>query len=199
MDGNVAAAIPVAAVQSNTGLTAGTEAANAHATQARIRRRNRTIASCLECRRRKMKCDKQSPCINCTRFKRDCIYLAPALDSNSQQKLAELKDRMGSLEQTFGRDVGRRKSSDLPVIYIKEEEAEYDYSDLEDEKDLEPTPLAVLDQVYEDDADDELMDLGVQLGKMRIADRIGGFARPTMAEEVRLLNYSIATRLTKHS
>ncbi|KAG9982216.1 hypothetical protein KCU78_g21331, partial [Aureobasidium melanogenum] len=39
--------------------------------QQKIRRRNRTIASCLSCRQRKLKCDKQVPCGNCQRFQRD--------------------------------------------------------------------------------------------------------------------------------
>lgn len=29
----------------------------------RVRRRNRMITSCLECRRRKLKCDKSHPCL----------------------------------------------------------------------------------------------------------------------------------------
>ena len=74
------------------------DAAKASSAQPRIRRRNRLITSCLECRRRKLKCDKQAPCTNCTRFRRDCLYLATALDSQSQQKLADIKERMGALE-----------------------------------------------------------------------------------------------------
>jgi len=133
-----------------------------------------------------MKCDKQSPCTNCMRFKRDCVFLAPALDSNSQQKLAELKDRVGTLEQSLSQGIARKSSQDAQAIYIKEEELDDDddYQEFEDEKNLEPGTLSALDQVYEDDADDELMDLGVQLGKLRIADRIGGFVRPTIATEV---------------
>lgn len=46
----------------------------------RIRRRNRMITSCLECRRRKLKCNKSHPCTNCVKFTRDCVFLAPALD-----------------------------------------------------------------------------------------------------------------------
>ena len=38
----------------------------------------------------------------------------------------------------------------------------------EDEESLEPTPLAALDNVYEEGGDDELMDLGVQMGKVRL-------------------------------
>ncbi|KAF2224479.1 fungal-specific transcription factor domain-containing protein, partial [Elsinoe ampelina] len=149
----------------------------------RIRRRNRVIASCLECRRRKLKCDKSAPCSNCAKFRRDCLYLAPALDSVSQQKLAEIKDRMGNLEQSLERDVARKNSTDKVKPKVEIDSDEDDLPEFEDEKDLEPTPLASLDQVYEDDADDDLMDLGVQLGKMRVSERIGGFVRPKMAEE----------------
>ena len=159
-----------------------------HAPLPRVRRRNRVIASCLECRRRKLKCDKQSPCTNCSKFTRDCLYLAPSLDTTSQQRLAEIKDRMGNLEHTLERDVARRTSADqstLHVVKIEDDEHEDDDDlEAEDEKYLEPTPLAALDQVYEVDADDEIMDLGVQLGKLRVSERIGGFVRPKMAEEV---------------
>ena len=34
--------------------------------------------------------------------------------------------------------------------------------------------------------DDDLLDLGIQLGKMRITERIGGFFRPKISQEVRL-------------
>lgn len=54
----------------------------------------------------------------------------------------------------------------------------------DDEKDLEPTPLAVMDAAYYDDADDDLMDLGVRFGKFRVTERIGGFVRPKLLEEV---------------
>ena len=59
-----------------------------------------------------------------------------------------------------------------------------DDDQVEDEEALEPTPLAALDAGYEDNGDDEMMDLGVQMGKMRITDRIGGFVRPKLAQEV---------------
>lgn len=32
----------------------------------------------------------------------------------------------------------------------------------------------MFDQVYDNDADDGLMDLGIQLGKLRMSDRVGG-------------------------
>jgi len=55
----------------------------------------------------------------------------------------------------------------------------------EDERDLEPTPLATVDAAYDlDGEDDELLDLGIVLGRMRITERIGGFFRPKISEEV---------------
>ncbi|KAK3720631.1 hypothetical protein LTR37_003680 [Vermiconidia calcicola] len=165
------------------------------AAQQRIRRRNRQITSCLECRRRKLKCDKQAPCTNCTRFKRDCLYLAPSADPSSQQKLADIKEKMGMLEKTLEREVAGQQSKahlggakvtrptdDPGLTHVEGDED--DEAGAEDEEGLEPTPLAALDNVYEDNADDELMDLGVQMGKMRISERIGGWIRPKLVAEL---------------
>ena len=144
------------------------------------------ITSCLECRRRKLKCDKSHPCTNCTKFSRDCVFLAPALDSASQLKLTEIKEKMGSLERVLEHDVamkGSRKGIKEEQAGVREEETE-DVPEAEDEKHLEPTPLAVTDAVYDDDADDDLLDLGIALGKLRLNDRLGGFFRPKLSEEV---------------
>lgn len=154
------------------------------ASHARIRRRNRIIASCLECRRRKLKCDKTQPgCTNCTKFRRDCRYIGSTLDHATQQRLSDFKDQMGSLEQVLERDVAKTKAKRVTVRNESSDEDE-EASGLEDESDLEPSQLTVLDQVYDDDADDDLMDLGVQVGKMRVSERIGGFVRPKFADEV---------------
>ncbi|KAH0365529.1 hypothetical protein KCU65_g6014, partial [Aureobasidium melanogenum] len=158
--------------------------------QQKIRRRNRTIASCLSCRQRKLKCDKQVPCGNCQRFQRDCLYIAPALDTAAQQKLAEIKDRLGDLEETLERDVARRAAaksgSDRASVVpkIEAEDDDYDGLSAEDEQDPEPSPLGMFDQVYDNDADDGLMDLGIQLGKLRMSDRVGGLVRPKMSDEL---------------
>ncbi|KAL9627631.1 MAG: hypothetical protein Q9204_006436 [Flavoplaca sp. TL-2023a] len=152
----------------------------------RVRRRNRMITSCLECRRRKLKCDKSHPCANCTKNTRDCVFLAPALDSASQMKLTEIKEKMGSLERVLEQDVARNSTRQQSW----KADPEGDHVDFapepEDEKNLEPTPLATADAVYDDDADDDLADLGFAMGRMRLSDRIGGFFRPKMVEEVRL-------------
>jgi hypothetical protein len=167
-------------------------AASAGPTQAqapRIRRRNRMITSCLECRRRKLKCNKSHPCTNCVKFTRDCVFLAPALDQASQLKLTEIKEKVGSLERLLERDVAKN-AAPAPVASPSQDRALPDDADddlppNEDEKDLEPTPLAVVDAAYDVDGDDDdLLDLGIQLGKMRITERIGGFFRPKISQEV---------------
>ncbi|RDL34637.1 uncharacterized protein BP5553_07765 [Venustampulla echinocandica] len=170
--------------------TAGTTAPAPTTAGSRIRRRNRMITSCLECRRRKLKCNKSHPCTNCVKFARDCVFLAPALDQASQLKLTEIKEKVGSLERLLERDVAKPVPNPVSMTSsIHEISVPYDADDdlppNEDEKDLEPTPLAVMDAAYGDDGeDDDLLDLGIQLGKMRITERIGGFFRPRIAQEL---------------
>ena len=174
------------------------------ASSLKVRRRNRMITSCLECRRRKLRCDKQSPCTNCTKFSRECNFLAPALDSVSQQKLNELKDKMGSLERTLEDDVARRGSTKSRAheerktsIDLPGEESSTDGEGPvpDDEKALEPTPLAVVDASYDDDANDDVLDLGIRVGKMRMTERLGGYFRPKMSEE---LAYTLQNPETDH-
>lgn len=160
-----------------------------HGAPPKIRRRNRLITSCLECRRRKLKCDKAHPCGNCTKFVRDCVFLAPALDPAAQLKLAEIKEKMGTLERTLEEDVargslGERGDSHSGLNLSSESSDEDESPGPEDEKNLEPTPLAFIDAAYYEDADDDTMDLGVKIGKMRITERLGGFVRPKIAFEV---------------
>ncbi|ORY03418.1 hypothetical protein BCR34DRAFT_455776, partial [Clohesyomyces aquaticus] len=164
----------------------------AHKEQPRIRRRNRLITSCLECRRRKLKCDKLQPCTNCTKFQRDCVFLAPALDPMGQAKLAEVKEKMGMLERTLEQDVARRSTaqsaspsggrSSPPLPDLADTQS--DDEEPADEKDLEPTSLALEDCAYYEDADDDLVDLGISMGKLRITERIGGLVRPRFSEEL---------------
>ncbi|TGJ86978.1 hypothetical protein E0Z10_g1787 [Xylaria hypoxylon] len=151
-----------------------------------IRRRNRMINSCLECRKRKLKCSKTSPtCTNCVKASRDCLYIGPRLDEASQMRLAEIKEKQGTLERQLERDVAKSTTSKTTMqqrILADEVEDGYD-----DGRDLEATPLVALDLTYEDDADggaDDMIDLGIQIGRMRITERIGGLSRPRLSEEI---------------
>lgn len=114
------------------------------------------------------------------------MFLAPALDQASQLKLTEIKEKVGSLERLLERDVGRIDGVRGDGNRLAGEGEEEDGLEAhEDEKDLEPTPLAVVDAVYDVDAeDDDLLDLGILMGKMRITERIGGFFRPKISQEV---------------
>ncbi|KAI1637980.1 hypothetical protein F4809DRAFT_287311 [Biscogniauxia mediterranea] len=150
-----------------------------------IRRRNRMINSCLECRKRKLKCSKTSPtCTNCVKAGRDCLYIGPRLDEASQMRLAEIKEKQGTLERQLERDVAKSTTSKNSLQQrILADEVEDDY---DEERDLEATPLVALDLTYDDDVDgaDDMIDLGIQIGKMRITERIGGFSRPRLSEEI---------------
>lgn len=174
-----------------------TDDGKAASPQSRVRRRNRVIASCLECRRRKLKCDKLAPCTNCTRYKRDCLYLAPGTDPNSQQKLADLKEKMGALERSLEAQVAdaaakaqkrnedvKPSLTDAAQLHVTDRGDDDDDGAGDDDDVLEPTPLTSLDTAYEENADDELIDLGVQMGRMRITERIGGFIRPKIVDEL---------------
>jgi hypothetical protein len=147
------------------------------------------ITSCLECRRRKLKCDKSHPCANCTKAARDCLFLAPALDTAAQLKLTEIKEKMGSLERVLEQDVARSGRRDPTIggsaAHSSPVAEEIDFAPVpDDERDLEPSPMSVIDAVYEDDADNDLADLGISFGRLRLTERLGGFFRPKMSEEV---------------
>lgn len=102
-------------------------------------------------------------------------------------RLTELKEKQCTLEQQLERDVAK---SSIPRSTLQQrilaDEVEEDNEKAE--RDLEATPLVALDFTYEDDADDDdaddMIDLGFQMGKMRTTDRIGGFSRPRLFEEI---------------
>jgi hypothetical protein len=113
------------------------------------------------------------------------------MDPVGQAKLAEVKEKMGILERTLEQEVARRSksesrdddspSSQLPGQDVVESD---ENSAPEDERDLEPNFYVTEDAALDDTVDDDLADLGIQLGKMRITDRIGGFVRPRFHEEI---------------
>ena len=56
---------------------------------------------------------------------------------------------------------------------------------------LLPNPLAVADAAYDDDADEDDADVeqSFGVGQFSMTDRIGGFFRPKLAEEVCVLSF----------
>lgn len=165
--------------------------AGATTTQKPIRRRMRMITSCLECRRRKLKCNKSQPCSNCLKFSRDCLYLGPKLDEASQLRLTEIKEKVGSLERQLERDVaksgvefGRAGVRGLSQQRMLVDDVEGVVNEADD---LGDTAMATLDLMYGDDepnVPDDVMDLGVRVGRMKLTEKIEGMNRPRISEEV---------------
>ena len=114
------------------------------------------------------------------------MFLAPILNSATQLKLTEIKEKQASLDRVLEQDVTKGRawsvsSNGSAAVNGKE----VDFAPvLEDEKNLEATPLCVPDVMYDEDADGTMMDLGFSFGKMRLSDRLGGFFRPKLADEV---------------
>ena len=97
-------------------------------------------------------------------------------------KLNEIKEKMGSLERVLEQDVAKKKaiphrtkrtlrdpSGELPGE--NDSNTENEDAGPDDEKDLEPTPLAVMDAAFEDDTNDDIIDLGIKMGKLRQVNR----------------------------
>jgi hypothetical protein len=100
---------------------------------------------------------------------------------------------MGMLERTLEQDVARRGSSGkqstrglLNSAPLPGQEGHNSEEDDDDEfRGLEPTSLVVEDCAYaEDEGNDEIVDLGISMGKLRITERVGGLVRPRFSEEV---------------
>ncbi|KAL8797840.1 MAG: hypothetical protein Q9195_000192 [Heterodermia aff. obscurata] len=110
------------------------------------------------------------------------------------------REKMGSLERVLEQDVAKKGSRRKNESLADAEDDEVDFApEPEDEKYLEPSALTVQDAVYDEDADDDLADLGFQMGKMRLTDRVGGFFRPKMAEEYWQAVHPIARAVHRHS
>jgi hypothetical protein len=103
---------------------------------------------------------------------------------------------MGMLERTLEADVARRRRSStsasggvlggLGSPVLPGQEGPYSEEEEEDARGLEPNRHSTEDSAYyEDEGNDDLVDLGISMGKLRITERIGGFVRPRFAEEVR--------------
>ncbi|KAJ5372856.1 hypothetical protein N7517_004862 [Penicillium concentricum] len=181
-----AIAQPESRLSPRTEPTSGDGASSTH----RVRRRNRVIHSCLECRRRKIKCGRGDPCENCLASGEQCIYVnAATTDAQFQQRLKDMKEAKDAIEDGFQDNIdcetiqqevkgSRRKRPRHP------DEVEDDLDTSADEGLLEPTPLAVHDAAYADEADDDVHDLGFRIGRMRLGERIGGLYRPRIADEL---------------
>jgi hypothetical protein len=139
-----------------------------------------------------LKCDKGSPCGNCTKNARPCVFIASSLDADAQKKLAEVKEKMANLEDDVARLSRTGKAADdkrTIALPGQDQDPDSDQEEDEDAKNLDMSRFVTDDAAYYDDAvsgDDDLVDLGIAMGRMRITERIGGLVRPRFAEEVNI-------------
>ena len=132
--------------------------------------------------------------MNCRSQNRQCIYISSSETNDTQlrRKLTEMKDArdslekkvlLGKLEDQSARQNKLRELSGAPIASL-----ECDVGGHGDESDveayLEPTPLAIPDAAYAEDDSEDINDLGVALGKIRLGERVGGLFRPRIGDEV---------------
>lgn len=96
-----------------------------------------------------------------------------------------MKEAKDAIDDTLRDQPGSAKGGSRRKRTRKPEESMSDDSESSvDNGHLEPTPLAVQDAAYADEPDD-VEDLGFRIGRMRIGERLGGYYRPRLADEVR--------------
>ncbi|TPX16169.1 uncharacterized protein E0L32_004164 [Thyridium curvatum] len=73
----------------------------------RYRKKRRQVArACEQCRRYRIKCDDDAPCLNCRTNDRQCSRLADSL--SSEEEIARLKQKVRSLEEELQQERSRR-------------------------------------------------------------------------------------------
>lgn len=100
---------------------------------------------------------------------------------------------MGILEKSLEEDIVRRKRAQTGSLNtssvtesLQMQQVTYSEEEEEDTKDLRSSDFAREDAAYYEDeeGDDDIVDLGIALGKVRITERIGGLVRPKFSDEV---------------
>lgn len=71
------------------------------------------IRSCFACNRKKIRCDKNSPCASCTRSNKACFYpsLGPQVRRSKKTIMAEMASRISSLERSLAEATDQRGTS----------------------------------------------------------------------------------------
>ncbi|KAL8948237.1 MAG: hypothetical protein Q9222_005560 [Ikaeria aurantiellina] len=143
----------------------------------RYRRRQRVINSCFECRKRKMRCSKTYPCHNCSRFSRTCVFVAfqnPDVRASMTSGVAPKSDRPTSHSVVSDEDDDTR-------LYFPQAMSSNEISSGSVQT-PEPDSQVMYDAMFDADAEDDLMDMGLQIGRLCISERIGGLFRPGFGE-----------------
>ena len=140
-------------------------------------RRGRAIRSCLECRRRKMRCNRSRPCQNCNRFCRECVYLPfPEWPSGASNNV-KVESALQSPVQGGGRTVPPFESNQHSGYVQPSPLPNHDYGYNSD-------TLAKHDRLYDLDPDDDSLDVVLQIGRLSITEKTGNSFRPHAASQV---------------
>ena len=140
--------------------------------------RGRAIKSCLECRRRKMRCSRSQPCQNCSRFSRACVYLPfPDWPSNPS-----LQAQSSSSQRVSGnREILTHAAAPTSNFPFRSDQP----------KSRKTTSSGVVTDHYARHgeihgvaADEETVDEGLQIGRLRITERAGGLNKAQLAKRV---------------
>ncbi|KAF4210534.1 hypothetical protein CNMCM8980_002406 [Aspergillus fumigatiaffinis] len=113
------------------------------------RRRNRRINSCLACRQRKLKCNRQQPCSNCARAGRECALLRLDSQHSVHKKLAIFKEQTALLEKCLEQDTEIAKSTKLGPGSPEEDDDDLLVTS------LELALLGIQDVAYNHEEDDD--------------------------------------------
>lgn len=108
--------------------------------------------------------------------------------------MASLEDDVVRLSKT-----GNSADEKRPIALPGQDQTHSDEEDDEDARNLDLSRFVTDDAAYYDDDvnnDDDLVDLGIAMGRMRITERIGGLVRPRFAEEVSTLPLTYLIYLT---
>lgn len=139
-------------------------------------RRGRAIRSCLECRRRKMRCNRSRPCQNCNRFCRDCVYLAfpewPSGASTTASKEVLSQNPGHSRDRAFPPSDSSQQNAIVQHVPFAHHGLGYDSNTM------------VKQESYDDDIDSQPSDQGLQIGKLSITEQTNGTFEPHLASQV---------------
>ncbi|KAJ5598203.1 hypothetical protein N7537_008287 [Penicillium hordei] len=83
--------------------------------------------SCNACNRRKVRCNKKSPCDNCVRLGFECVFPPPGRKARTRptkSSKAELISRLSLLEQEVQKLGAQKFAADIPVDSLEDQDIE---------------------------------------------------------------------------
>lgn len=144
----------------------------------------RPVTCCVECRKRKVKCDRLKPCGPCVAGSRSCVFVRTKRGTRSRirsQQPATSTENHHSSRTTFG-------TSTLPDNPHFSAPSQFVTSIVE-HKGGSATQTGTgdhsfYDGTYNHDSDEVEVEWTLRLGKLTISERIGGIFRPHAVDTV---------------